>query len=360
MPIRPAIVTCCLLLTLLAPAGRCHAREFHTDGVYRQIAANRDAYGRVVFFFGDSVSMMCSLKPVDFSALEAHANDPAWLVSAMATQMREANDPGEAVNDPLWPMHSMASAMNFLFARADLLATPDGGATIPSGRLVATYAGDLGQPVPADVAEHATMLAERIEAGIIRDGDVVVFEDAGYHGANPDQYEDNWKALATAVLSRANVTLVMMDMFDHIPEHPILGLPPDSHRYLAMYKSPRVHGARSHNQATRDAAFAVARLDGIKGRLVFIDLRLAMDGLARALRRQAGRSPFSPEGIHPNVWGEALMVREILRATGLDARLTDRSAYRRLLLDNAARLALPEKPIDPDTAARLIDHYLLP
>jgi hypothetical protein len=354
------LLACVLACLLAVPAGPCPAGEFHTDAVYRQIEANRAAYGRVVFFLGDSVSMMCSLEEVDFSALSAHANDPQWLVSAMAAHMRAANDPGEMIHDPLWPMHSMAAAMNFLFARSGLLTTPDGGATIPSARLVATYAGDLGQPVPADVADRVRLITRRIDAGIIRDGDVVVFEDAGYHGENPDQYEDNWKALAWAVLGRVDVTLVMMDMFDEIPDHPILGLPPQSHQYLAMYKSPRIHGARSHNQATRDAAAAVWHSPGRKGQLVFLDLRLAMDGLKRELAREFRVSPLSPEGIHPNVWGEALMVREILRGTGLASLVTDREAYLNLLADNASRLALPAKDIDKAKARALIAARLLP
>lgn len=356
MSCRIRLVVFCLLLALPAAA---QAREFQPDAVYQQIAANRSAYGRVVFLFGDSVSMMCSLKNVDFSAM-AKASNPQALVSAMATLMRETNDPAEAARDPLWPMHSLASAMNFLFAHSGLLVSEQNGTVIPSAKLVAAYAGDLGQPMPATVAEAVQEISRRIDAGIIRDGDVVVFEDAGYHGENPDRYEDNWQALAKAVLGRVDVTLVMMDMFDDIPPGPVLGLPRQSHQYLAMYKSPRMHGARSHNQATLDAAKAIARLSDRKGRLVFLDLRLAMDGLKDALHRQLGLSPLSPEGIHPNVWGEALMVREILRGAGLAALLTDRQTYRNLLADNADRLAQPHHPVDAAKARALIDAWLLP
>jgi hypothetical protein len=152
-----------LLLSALATSvAQAQMQGFPPDKTFQQIAANRDGYERVVFLFGDSVVMMCSLEEVDFSKLKQNANDPKYMVSAMAERMRTLSDPGDKAKDPLWPMHSPASAMNTLFAASGLLATPDGGATIPSAKLVATYAGALGLPFPEDAAGQIRELTKSI------------------------------------------------------------------------------------------------------------------------------------------------------------------------------------------------------
>lgn len=334
--------------------------EFAPDRVFDQIAANRPAYERVVFIFGDSVSMMCSLEEVDFSKIKEKANDPQYMISAMATLMRSMNDPGEKAKDPLWPMHSLASAMNAQFAASGLLTTPDAGLTIPSAALVATYAGALGMPLFKDVEARARFLTERIEAGLIRDGDVVVFEDAGYNGQDPDVYEDDWLALGRAVLPRVGVTLVMMDMFDDIPEEPVMGLPPDAFRYDAPFPSPKTGGSRSHNQALRDAVAKLAAQPDNKGQLVFLDMRARMDAFRAALRETLGVAALMPEGIHPNVWGEALLAREILRAADLAPLVTNPRPYLDLLAANAKRLALTKNDVDQAKAREFIDAWLVP
>lgn len=348
------------LLALAFTAASSPAQEFPPDRIFDQIAANRPAYERVVFVFGDSVAMMCSLEEVDFSKIKEKVNDPQYMVSAMATLMRTMNDPGEKAKDPLWPMHSLASALNALLATSGLLDTPDAGATIPSARVVAAYGGALGLPMPADVAVRARFLTERIEAGLIRDGDVVVLEDAGYNGQDPDAYENDWLVLGRALLPRVNVTLVMMDMFDDIPEEPVMGLPPDAFRYDAPFPSPRTGAGRSHNQALRDAAATLAASPDNKGRLVLLDMRARMDAFRTALRETLGVAALMPEGIHPNVWGEALLAREILRGAGLAPLVTTPKPYLDLLAANAQRLALTKTDVDPAKAREFIDAWLAP
>lgn len=352
-----------LLLVLLCTAvwaGSALAQEFPPDRVFNQIAANRPAYGRAVFIFGDSVAMMCSLEEIDFSTIKEKINDPDYIVSAMATLMRTINDPGEKANDPLWPMHSVASAMNSLFAASGLLTTDDGGATIPAATVVAAYAGALGLPFAKDVAARAAFIRERIDAGVIRDGDVVVFEDAGFHGQDPDAYADNLMLLGRTLRDRVDVTLVLMDMFDAIPEEKVMGLPPEAFRFEAPYPSPRSGGQRSHNQVIRETAARLSALPDGKGRVVLLPMRSRMDAFRTALSETLGAQAIMPEGIHPTPWGEAFLVREILRGADLAPLLTDREPYLALLAANAARLSQPRHEVDPTRARPFIDAWLAP
>jgi len=228
---RPRLLALLLCAAALLPSLAC-GQEFPPDATFAQIAANRDAYGRAVFIFGDSVAMLCSLEEVDFSKLKEKANDSSYMVSAMATLMRESENPGEKAVDPLWPMHSLASAMNFLFAASGLLTTPDNGATIPAAQVVASYAGSLGLPFPKDVAQRSAFIAKSIESGLIRDGDILVLEDAAFHGQDPDAYEGYWLGIGKTILSRAAVTVVLCDMFDAIPDGQVMGFPADAFRFL--------------------------------------------------------------------------------------------------------------------------------
>jgi len=355
-PIPLLLVLLCLALV----ASPVRAQEFPPDPVFGQIAANRDAYGRAVFIFGDSVAMMCSLEEVDFSTLQTKLNDSNYMVSAMATLMRESEKPGEKTSDPLWPMHSIATAMNFLFASSGLLDTPDKGVTIPSARVVASYGGSLGLPFPKDVEGRAAFLAKAVESGLIRDGDILFLEDAAFHGQDPDAYEGYWMTLGQAVLSRAAVTVIMCDMFDTIPDGQVMGFPAEAFRFEALYPSASLGRPRSHNQALRDAAAKLATWPESKGKLVFMDLRRRMDAFRQALESELGAKAIMPEGIHPSPWGVAFMVREILRASGLAAELTNREPYLDMLAANAARLSQPRHDVDPAKARVFIDTWLAP
>ena len=347
-----------VLLAVVLPALPARAQEFPPDPVFDQIAANRDAYGQVVFLFGDSVVMLCMLEEIDFSTLKEKANDAAYMVSAMADLMRKTEQPAAKSVDPLWPMHSLASAMNYLFAAQGLLDTPDGGATVPAARVVATYAGSLGLPFPKEVAARAERITRHINDGLIRDGDILIFEDAGFHGQDPDAYERNWMLLGQAALSRAKVTLVLSDMFDAIPDGMVMGFPAEAFRFEAPY--PSDGGQRSHNQALRDAAARLAAWPESKGTVVFLDLRQRMNAFKQALETDLGGQAIMPEGIHPSPWGVAFMAREYLRATGLARGLTNSQPYLDLLAANAARLSQPRREVDPTLAKTFIEAWIAP
>ncbi len=351
----PLALACLLLGTTVA-----RAEEFPPDAVFKQIAANRDAYGRVVFIFGDSVVMLCSLTEVDFSAIKENANDQAYMVSAMADLMRDQEKPKGKGSDPLWPMHSLASSMNFQFAAAGLLDTPDGGDTVPAARLVATYAGALGQPFPKDVEVQAAHLAALAKDGVIRDGDVVILEDAGFHGQNPDAYEANWLVLGRAVLENVAATVVMCDMFDAIPDGSIMGVPAEAFRFEALFPSKVPEGKRSHNQALRAAAAKLAALPDSKGKLVLLDLRSRMNAFKAALAAELGGEAIMPEGIHPSPWGVAFMSREYLRVTGIAPQLTNPTPYVDMLAVSADRLSQPKRPADADKARPFIEAWIVP
>lgn len=355
----PRLVLMGLACLLLCPAA-AQAEEFPPDPVFKQIVANRDAYGRVVFIFGDSVVMLCSLTEVDFSAIKSNANDQAYMVSAMAELMRDQEQPKGKGTDPLWPMRSLASAMNFQFAAAGLLDTPDGGDTVPAARLAAAYAGPLGQPFPKEVEARAAQLAVLAKDGVIRDGDVVVLEDAGYHGQDPDGYEANWLLLGRAILENVAATVVMCDMFDAIPDGPIMGVPAEAFRFEALFPSKSPEGRRSHNQALRAAAAKLAALPGSKGKVVLLDLRPRMDAFKAALAAELGGEAIMPEGIHPSPWGVAFMGRELLRAAGLAPQLTNPAPYVDMLAANAGRLSQPCRPVGADKAKPFIEAWIVP
>lgn len=361
MGMRYLLLACWLtVMPGIALAGQIAPPKFEPDLIFRQIAANRGAYDRVVFFFGDSVSMMCSLENIDFSDLKGKSCNTEYMVSAMADRMRQANEPGELVHNPLWPMHSLAAACDDLFADSGLLTATDYGLHIASAKLVATYAGALGLPLPKDAAVQAKAIEKLIDDGVIRDGDVVVMEDAGYNGQNPDTYEDAWLLLGRAVLPRVKVTLVLYDMFDDIPEAPVMGIAPDAFRYDAPFPSPKSGGQRSHNQALRDAAATLAKDPDNKGTLVFLDIRRRMDAFRTALREAFGLSALTPEGIHPNIWGEAFLARELLRGADLASQITNPAPYLDRLVANASNLAPGGKSLDPAQARTFIDTWLKP
>jgi len=85
-----------------------------------------------------------------------------------------------------------------------------------------------------------------------------------------------------------------------------------------------------------------------------------MNAFRQALETELGAKAIMPEGIHPSPWGVAFMVREILRATGLAAQLTDREAYLDMLAKNATRLSQPRHEVDPGRARAFIDVWLAP
>ncbi|EKO39161.1 MAG: hypothetical protein B193_2121 [Solidesulfovibrio magneticus str. Maddingley MBC34] len=348
------------LAVLLLGTAVGRAEEFPPDAVFKQIAANRDAYGRVVFIFGDSVVMLCSLTEVDFSAIKENSNDQAYMVSAMADLMRDKEKAKGKGTDPLWPMHSLASSMNFQFAAAGLLDTPDGGDTVPAARVVAAYAGALGQPFPKDVEARADQLAGLAKDGVIRDGDVVILEDAGFHGQDPDAYEANWLRLGRSILENVGATVIMCDMFDAIPDGSIMGVPAEAFRFEALFPSNVPEGKRSHNQALRAAAAKLAALPDSKGKVVLLDLRPRMNAFKAALTAELGGEAIMPEGIHPSPWGVAFMGREYLRAAGLAPQLTNPAPYVDRLAANAGRLSQPCRPAPADKARPFIEAWIVP
>jgi len=335
--------------------------DFPPDPIFRQIEANRQAYGRVMFLFGDSVAMICLLGDADLAGVKGDINDPHFLASAMAQLMRTANEPGERAKDPLWPMHSPASAINTVLAASGQLTTPDSGRTIPSAKLVAAYAGPLGLPDTKLVHKQARHIEDLIAKGVLRDGDVVIFEDAGYHGQNPDAYADNWTSLARAVLSRVDATLVFLDTYDTIPEGEVMGLSANAFRFEAPYPSPRTGGSRSHNQAIRDAFAAVAASPDLRGRAVFCSLRQSLEAFSEILSQTFGITAMTFEGVHPNILGEAFMVRQLLRAAGLAPLATDHGPYLDMFMRNADRLALhPKQPMSPQALRAFLETWLAP
>ncbi|MBN9320338.1 MAG: hypothetical protein BGN86_05865 [Caulobacterales bacterium 68-7] len=233
------------------------------DGNFPKVVANRDAYGRVVFLFGDSIFRGC--------ALDGWADDieAAGLV------------------DPLSAVRSPAAMLNAMKTETD-------------DRLFAVYVGNLGQPFAARVDK--TVAQMRSMAAIVRPGDVFVFEDAGAHLNDPRDYEANWRTLR-ATAAEVGAQVVMMTMPDSLTVETYAGLPADQFRYDVKF------GGVSHNDVTRSAARAkvggkAAILLDYDAKMAALDKRIARHGLAG----------LKSDGIHPNIWGQCLLVTQLAKA----------------------------------------------
>lgn len=177
------------------------------------------------------------------------------------------------------------------------------------------YAGSLS------VAAMESFLAE----GSIRSGDVVVLEDAGYHGANPDAYEASWIELRSAIVTGGDVTCLMMTMFDYIRDFQNYGP-----RY--QYDVPVSPGGRSMNEATRAAAHA--RIPGAIGQTRLIEMRAVMDAWKASAWNTDGIRVMLNDGVHPNVWGQAMFVGTILRHAGLRPHISQVATAESLAMAN--------------------------
>ena len=247
------------------------------DPTYGHITANRDAFGRVLHLYGDSLFRGF--------ALGVFADDAP---------------PTQAVADKLWDFRSPAAMINLLCEGQGLSRAPDGGVT--GGPLVAAYAGLAGQPDAGLVAVVANGLRRSIDQEIIRAGDVVALIGAGAHNGDPEDYFRNWLLLRRTVLA-AKATLIMFDMFDY--DKPFIAREEVAfYCYDALY-SGRLSGvAQSHNEATRMAARANC---GGRGRTILYGARHAMDRFRAEMAARYAVPVMRRDGIHPHIWGQWLL-----------------------------------------------------
>ena len=152
---------------------------------------------------------------------------------------------------------------------------------------------------------------------VIRPGDDVVIEDAGNHGGDPPRYGEAMLQWRRAVVDNVAAICIMMTMFDYEPFH---GRMPDAE----FDRGYAIRGGRtiSANEAIRQAASAVYWTGPEpQGQTVLIDMNQKMDLWRTRSLSAYGVDPMHPDGVHPNCWGQWLLVREILCAiSGADLR----------------------------------------
>ncbi len=160
----------------------------------------------------------------------------------------------------------------------------------------------------------AKEIAAQARRGDIRRGDWLVYEDAGGidDSVHPAPYPDatrmyeRYRASLRDMIGEASRTvgrdrLVLMTMFDYEPS---------AKCRWCRWDSPLDDGAHTGNDAIRDEAAAQS--------VRLIDMNRIMDAANQhALDRGFGRM-VGPDGIHPNVYGNYVMVLAIARAIGYD------------------------------------------
>jgi hypothetical protein len=234
-----------LLFSLLLFATQAFAQAGPSDEMFARVSADRESYGQVIFTFGDSIMRGWALGFFPDEATPEQRQNPQWELRSPSSMLRTRG-------------------------------------------YMAIYAGASGQPDEAD--EAAKRITDLVNRRIIRDGDVVVLEDAGRHDNDPLGYFDNWLKIGMAAKA-SGAKLVMMTIPDAIKADTLGGEPAGRYRYSVEFNG------LSHNDATIFAARALGA--------ALIDYK--------ALMLKAAVPVLHEDGIHPNVAGEEIMVDAIIK-----------------------------------------------
>jgi len=258
------VLALCAAIFLFAPARPVFSPQ--TDPSYFTVATTRDAYGRVVHLYGDSLMR-------------------GWALRRFPDEFTDAQRRAEAN----WRYRSPAAMLN---------------STAWHAGAVAIFAGKTGQPSGAT----ADLMRERVRIGMIRPGDVVVLEDSGRHAGDPIAYAANWLALRRA-LANADVTIIMITVPDRVTEESLSGAPAHLFRYDAPFNGI------THNAATANAA--QAPVEGTS-RTILVELNETLEVSGRLHR----------DGVHPNIYGQCIMAAAIANAAELPVPNCPRRAPR--------------------------------
>lgn len=274
-----------LAASLAAP--RAFAQAGGADPWYATLLADRGRHAKAIHLYGDSIARGFALKQFADEVSSSH---------------------------PMYGFRSIAAMANALLADNGLPHV------VAYGGLALTY-------VDGGYATGINGIKARVASGVIRSGDVVVIEDAGAHGCDPDEYEAVLLDLRRAVTGSHDVTCILMSMFEY-------QIPPNS--VPPSYQWDHRFGGRSMNDAIRAAA--EAELDAV-GQTLFLDMNSAMDQWRYSAMSIDGVEVMHSDGIHPNVWGQMRMTGEILKIAGLRPYLSVDVTNRALAQENYQALA---------------------
>lgn len=153
-------------------------------------------------------------------------------------------------------------------------------------------------------------IAQAASAGIIRPGDIMVFMDAGDHDRNPDAYQAGWLACRAAAPAAHALFLTT-------PEYP----DETNGSWGPFYEYDVVQpSGRTMNQAIRDAAAAAPAPGVANGWTNVLEFNSIQDGWKSAAWSIDGVRVMRSDGIHENVWGQAMLVGEVVKAAGWRSR----------------------------------------
>ncbi|MDR9813118.1 hypothetical protein [Rhizobium hidalgonense] len=189
------------------------------------------------------------------------------------------------------------------------------------------YTGVPAVNLSSDLSTTTATIRSMIAAGTIRSGDAVVVEDAGPHCQDPDLYQSQWEQLRAAVVDRFDITLVMMSMFSYP------NAAADS-QYTTLFGT-------APNQRTMNAgtlAAYQATIPNERGQTLWIDMKTAMDNWRSAAKSVDNVDVMLVDDIHPNVWGQALMVGKILEALQYRPYLNDCNGLKNLAYNQYGQL----------------------
>lgn len=140
-------------------------------------------------------------------------------------------------------------------------------------------------------------MADDLRNGIIRKGDVVLFEDAGPHQNNIEKRSTYLKEMI-AIFKNSGVPLVFTTMFDYSP--PVA--------YFNSYYDQPISDNESMNRLVVRLADACCDV---------LDWNAQMDNLSNRISIRHGIYPTHPDGVHPNIIGNLLLAKATLNYLGI-------------------------------------------
>ncbi|MCK6625146.1 MAG: SGNH/GDSL hydrolase family protein [Anaerolineae bacterium] len=143
-------------------------------------------------------------------------------------------------------------------------------------------------------------MLQELNSGMIKDGDIIVFEDAGPHEDDINKRRERYQSIKNTVReSKKDVTLVLTTMFDYWPTPPY---------YNSEYDALIGDSGMTMNQVVFEAA-----ADGYP---LVLDWNKQMDQAVESLRLY-GISPMHRDSVHPNIFGNFLLATSLLKGIGI-------------------------------------------
>lgn len=151
-------------------------------------------------------------------------------------------------------------------------------------------------------SQDVKRISQELSSGMIRDGDIIVFEDAGPHEDNVKQRRERFLTIEEAVKgSGREVSLILTTMFDYWPTPPY---------YNSEYDALIGDSGMTMNQVVLEIA-----ADGYPS---VLDWNKQMDQAVESLRL-FGVSPMHRDAVHPNIFGNFLLATSLLNHIGIPA-----------------------------------------